>query len=105
MKPHRDLKIASLIEHELGKLLARDFYVEGALTTITDVWVSDDLLQAKIKLSIIPYAKEIDVYEAIMKRRSQLEHAIYKKVKMRQFPRFEFLIDSRETEIKKIKIL
>lgn len=103
MKPHRDLKIASLIEHELGKLLARDFYVEGALVTITDVSVSDDLLHAKIKLSIIPYEKEIDVYEAIMKQRSVLEHAIYKKVKMRQFPRFEFLIDSHEG--KKIKIV
>jgi ribosome-binding factor A len=100
MRPHRNLKVGSLIEHELSLLLARDFGVPGTLVTITDVIVSEDLLHAKVRVAIIPYDKELVVYDELLKARGRLEHAIFKKVNMRPFPKIEFLIDSPAEKLK-----
>lgn len=100
MRPHRNLKIASLIEHELSQLLVREIEIPGAVLTVTDVIVAEDLLHAKVKIAIIPYDKEIEVYEELNRSRSRLEHIIFKKINIRPFPKFEFLIDSPEEKLK-----
>lgn len=103
MRPYRNLKIASVLEHELGTLLTRDFYVEGAIVTVIGVNVSEDLLHADAKLSIIPYDKELVAYREIISRRGEIEHLLYKKMNIRPFPHLEFSIDSPEEKIKILK--
>ncbi len=93
MRPFRNLKVASTIEHELSALLARDFSVPGALVTITDVAVSEDLLQARVKLGIIPKEKEIPVFLELERRRRGFDHAIFKKLNIRPTPHLKFEID------------
>lgn len=100
MRPHRNLKVGSLIEHELSLLLARDFDLPGVLVTVTEVIVSEDLLHAKARVAIIPYDKEIVAYEALQKQRGRIEHTIFKKANIRPFPKIEFLIDSPEEKVK-----
>jgi ribosome-binding factor A len=100
MRPHRNLKVGSVIEHELSILLAREFELPGVLITVTSVDVATDLLHAKVRVAIIPYDKEIEAYEELQKKRARIEHAIYKKINIRQFPKFEFLIDSPAEKVK-----
>lgn len=100
MRPFRNLKIASVIEHELAKLLSRDFYVEGALVTLSNVEVSEDLLHAKAHVSIIPYDKEPAVYYELQRRRGELEHILYKKMNIRPFPHIEFLLESHNQNLR-----
>lgn len=94
MRPFRNLKVASAIEHELSTLLARDFNVPETLVTITDVAVSEDLLQARVKLGIIPKEKELETFLKLEKRRRELDHAIFKKLNIRPTPRLKFEIDT-----------
>jgi ribosome-binding factor A len=96
MRPYRDLKMADLIEEELGKLIEREVYVEGALITITDVHITPDLLQAKVKLGIIPKAKELEAFLVVEKQLPALRHALVRKMNVRPMPRLSFELDSRK---------
>lgn len=98
MKTFRNLRVANLIEHELTLIIAKECEVEGALITVTDIEVSDDLLQAKVKLGIIPYEKELEAYRAIKKKDRELEHKLYKKINIRPMPHLKFEIDSQKSE-------
>lgn len=96
MRPYRNLKMAGLIEEELGKLIGQEVYVEGALVTITDVFVTPDLLQAKVKLGIIPKAKELEAFLAVEKRLPTLRHALLRKMNVKPMPKLSVEIDSRK---------
>lgn len=96
MRPFRNLKVGSVLEHELGMLLARDFHVDGALVTVVEVAVTEDLLHATAKVSIIPYEKGIEVYHELEVRRSEIEHSLYKKMNIRPFPHLDFVVESLE---------
>jgi|WetSurMetagenome_2_1015567.scaffolds.fasta_scaffold1615044_1 ribosome-binding factor A len=96
MRPFRNLKIGSVIEHELGLLLAKDFAVPGALVTVTSVDVTTDLLQATVKLAIIPYVKGPEVYAAIEKRRGEFQHLLLKKMNIRPMPHIKFALEEPE---------
>lgn len=93
MRPFRNLKMASVIEAELGTLLSREFDFGGALVTITSVEVGEDLLQAKVKLGIIPYEQGPVVFEMIQERRGELQHKLIKKLRFKPIPHITFAID------------
>ncbi|MBI2278956.1 MAG: ribosome-binding factor A [Candidatus Brennerbacteria bacterium] len=93
MRPYRNLKMEDLIEEELGKLIAREVYVEGALITITDVFITPDLLQARVKLGIIPKAKELEAFLAVEKQLLALRHALVRKINVKPMPRISIEID------------
>ena len=95
---YRNLKIASLIEHELSLFIAKEIEVPDALITVTDVAVSDELDNTKITLSVIPYAKELEAFTAIETRRKEIEYKILKKSRLRVIPKFTFIIDSHKEE-------
>jgi ribosome-binding factor A len=98
MRPYRNLKMGSLIEHELSQMILEECEIDNALVTITSVQVSEDLLQAKVMLSIIPYEKELEAYFAIEEKKKQLEHQLLKKMKIRSVPHLKFEIESHKRE-------
>lgn len=98
MRPYRNLKIGSLIEQELSQMILEDCEVDNALVTITSVEVSEDLLQAKVMLSIIPYEKELEAFFAIDSKKKQLEHQLLKRMRIRAVPHLKFEIDTHKRE-------
>ena len=94
MREHRNLKIASLIEKILGRILVRDFNFEGAVVTIVSVEVSPDLLQAKIGLGILPKEKELEVVAKLNESHKYLEHLLLKQMRVRGIPKLLFEISS-----------
>ena len=100
MRPFRNLKIESLIEQELSRILAREFHVDGSLVTISSVSVSKDLAKAEVKLSIIPYDKELEVYDEILNQSRHIEHVLLRKMNIRPMPKLEFLINSSEEKLR-----
>lgn len=99
MRPFRNLKIASVIEHELSQILARDYHVDGALITVTGVEVSEDLVQAKVNLSVVPYAKGPEAYALIDGEKKEIGHLLLKKMRLRTIPHLKFFIDEyKESE-------
>lgn len=100
MRPFRNLKAASLLSDELGKLFARDFNFEGALVTILSVDVDTDLLHAKVKLGIIPYERSLEVYKMIAKEASEIRYKIFKKINIKPMPFLQFEIAEPSEEEK-----
>ncbi|MEK7630344.1 MAG: ribosome-binding factor A [Patescibacteria group bacterium] len=99
MRPFRNLKIASLIEAELGKILTRDFYVENTLVTITNILVDEDFLRARVKIAIIPYEKGPEVFTELEKQRRNFQHQLLKKINIKPMPQIRFEIeDNRNKE-------
>jgi len=72
--------------------------IDGALVTIVSVNVSEDLLQAKVMLSIIPYEKELEAYFMIDGKKKEFEHMLLKKMKTRFVPHLKFEIESHARE-------
>jgi len=93
MRPFRNLKIGGVIETELSEILLREFDFGGALITITGVEVGEDLLQAKVKLGIIPYERGPEVFQMIQRRRGEVQFKLIKKLRFKPIPHIEFAID------------
>ena len=98
MRSFRPQKIASVIEHELGKLLARDFYVPGSLVTVLGVDVSADRLHATVKVGIIPYEKGPEVFHALGRVRGSYERQLLRTMQIRPFPHLMFAIAEPEKQ-------
>ncbi len=94
MRFFRGPKIASVLEHELNNLFLRDLEFGGALVTITSVEVSSDLLQAKVRIGIIPEEKVPEVLETLESKKRELQHRLLKKTRLRIVPKLVFEIDS-----------
>jgi ribosome-binding factor A len=96
MKLYRDLKIASLIEVELSKILLRNFFIEGALLTIVDVKVDKDLLHARVKVAIIPYEKELVGFLQLQAERENFQRQLAKKIKIKPLPKIIFELEEKD---------
>ena len=96
MKPYRDLKIGSLIQEELSKIILKDFGAEGALVTIVGVEISPDLLQAKIKLGVVPSEKAPEIFRALERRQKEFQHKLLKKINIKPMPQIRFQISDQK---------
>jgi len=99
MRPYRNLKIASLIQAELNKLLLEEFDFGDVLVTIIGVEIGEDLMEAKIKLSILPFEKEPETFILINKRRGELQHKLLKKINIKPMPSIRFQISDVRHQI------
>ncbi len=97
-RPYRNEKIASVIEVELARMLAREFHVAGTLVTVLGVSVDDDRLHATVKLGIIPYERAPEVFGALKKVRGSFEHRLLQKMNIRPFPHLSFAL-AKEDEV------
>lgn len=97
-KPHRIERVASVIEHELSMLLLRELDVTGVVVTITSVEVSSDMLQATVRLGIIPHEAGPAVWDALEEKRHSLQHQLLKKMNIKPMPQIRFRIDEPESE-------
>ena len=102
MRPHRDEKLASVIEHELSKIILRELDIIGAVVTITDVKVGEDLLRAIVKLGIIPYERGPEVFKALSVKRGRLQHQLLKKMNVRPMPQIQFEIEEPKRESEEV---
>ncbi|MDO8557561.1 MAG: ribosome-binding factor A [Candidatus Jorgensenbacteria bacterium] len=82
--------MAELIRQEVGGLLEREFNFEGALVTILDVIVSEDLLHATVKLGIIPKERGPEVFFRVQKRTREVNYEISRKLNIRPTPHITF---------------
>ncbi len=92
MRPYRNLKMGSLIQHELGEMLVRELNFEGALVTIVDVQVDEKLENAFVKLSILPFQKGPEAYKMIEDRKRELRGKLLRKMNVKPMPRLVFKI-------------
>jgi len=92
-------KVNSLLEHEIGKILLKDFaFSPEILVTLTRVSVTANLIEAKAYVSVFPETKAEGIINALNKSVYDIQYKINRTLRMRPIPRIRFV---KETEISK----
>jgi len=92
-------KVNSLLQHEIGKILLRDFaFSPEILVTLTRVDTSANLIETKAYISVFPEEKSEGIIRALNKSVYDIQYKINRTLKMRPIPKIRFV---KETEIAK----
>ena len=92
-------QVNSLLEHEIGKILLRDFaFSPEILVTLTRVISSGNLIEAKAYISVFPEEKSAGILNALQKSVYDIQYKINRTLRMRPIPKIKFV---KETEISK----
>ena len=98
MKYHRNERIASLIKEELNNLILREVEFSGAVVTIVDIEVSEDLDKALVKIAVFPNNKGPDALVALENHRRKLQFLLMRKMNIKPMPKLVFKLDITEEE-------
>jgi ribosome-binding factor A len=92
-------KVNSLLQHEIGKIILRDFaFSPEILVTLTRVEVTANMIEAKAYISVFPEAKSEGIIRALSKSVYDIQYRINRTLRMRPVPKIKFV---KETEISK----
>ena len=90
-------KVNSLLEHEISKIILKDFaFSPEILVTLTRVDSSANLIEAKVYISDFPEEKSAGILNALQKSVYDVQYKINRTLKMRPIPKIKFV---KETEI------
>lgn len=90
MKTFRNLRVGNLLKEELSKLLLEECNFEGALVTIVEVDVDEDLKEATIKLGILPKERGAESLLRIQKVRRVLQFKLGRAMSIKPMPQIRF---------------
>ncbi len=83
----------SLIREELSKIIMRELEFPGALMTITEVEVNEDLEHAIVNFSVLPSEKSEEVLEILNNHKKDLQFKLNRKLNLRPMPEITFRVD------------
>jgi len=90
-------KVNSLLEHEIGKIILRDFaFSPEILVTLTRVIATANLIEAKVYISVFPEEKAEPIIRALNKSVYDIQYKINRTLRTRPIPKIKFV---KETEI------
>ena len=77
----------------------------GCLISVTDVWISQDLEQAKVYISIFPKEQEQEIFENIQSKGKEIRYQLGKRVRhqLRLVPELLFRLDQSLDEVEKLE--
>jgi len=101
--PRRIEQLNEQLRNELANLVVRKIPLPDGLITISYVDCSTDLKYAKIAVSVLPENLSTKALEKLKKHSSQFCKILRKKLKIRQIPKFNWLIDSTEEKAARIE--
>ena len=93
-------KINSLLQHEISKIILRDFaFSPEILVTLTRVDTTANLIEAKVYISVFPEEKADGIIRALDKSVYDVQYKINRILRQRPIPKIKFV---KETEISKV---
>lgn len=98
-------KVNSLLEHEIGRLILKDFDFTGMLVTLTHVEATGNLIEAKAYISVMPEEKAEHVVSVLNKGVYSIQKEINKKLNMRPIPKIIFVKDEQIAEAARVEEL
>jgi len=98
-------KVNSLLEHEVSKIILRDFNFSGHLITLTHIDTSPNLIQAKAYISVFPEDQTDKVIEVLNKGVYDVQQKINKLLNMRPIPKIKFVRDKEIAQASRIEEL
>lgn len=90
-------QLASLIRHELGQIITREFEPpRGVVMTLTQVKVLPDLSSARVGVSILPFAVAEEVFKKLNKAVPHFQRLLNEKLSTYRVPKLDFHLDTTE---------
>lgn len=96
-------KVNSLLEHEISKIISRDFNFSDILVTLTRVDTTANLIEARAYISVLPDEKLTKVLETLNKGVYEVQRKINKMVNMRPVPRIIFIADKTVSSVSRVE--
>ena len=97
-------KVNSLLQHEIGKILLRDFaFSPDVLVSITRVDCSANLIEAKVYISVYPEEKSGGIMNALEKSVYDIQHQINRALRQRPIPKIIFKKDENISKAARIE--
>jgi ribosome-binding factor A len=102
----RTERVAAQIKRDLGSILQK--YQRGSMLTVTTVRISDDLMVAKVYLSIFAPGNDTDaIFDHILEHATSIrtELATLVRHQLRRVPELQFFLDDTAEYVNKIENL
>jgi|SRR3989344_2573685 len=96
-------KVNSLLEHEISKIISRDFNFPNILVTLTRVETTANLIEARAYISFLPDEKVSKILETLNKGVYEVQKKINKIVNMRPVPKIIFVADKTVSSASRIE--
>lgn len=99
-------RVNELLKQEIGGLILKELdFNRDTMVTITEVDASDDLQQAKVRVSIMPFLKAEKMLKVLNSQVFNLQKLLNKKLKMKIVPKIRFELDKSEERKTRIEQL
>lgn len=98
-------KVNSLLQHEISKILLKEFNFEGAMVTLTQVQATANLIEAKAYISVLPEEKNDKIVQILNKEVYSIQQKINKMLNMRPIPKIIFVKDEKISQAAKVEKL
>ncbi len=93
--PSRRLeKVNELMKREIGTFVQKDFEWPGTIVSILDVEVTEDLKEGRVWVGVVGRMHPDQVIDKLNRKRGDIQHAVSRRVVMRNTPRLTFKHDN-----------
>ncbi len=101
--PRRIEQLNEQLKEEIANLIVKEVPLNNGLITVCFVNCSPDLKYAKIAISVLPDKFGPSTLKKLQKFSSVFSNALRHKLKIRQIPRFHWVLDTTESKATEIE--
>ena len=101
--PRRIVQLNEQLKQELANLIVKEINLTNGLITVSFVDCSTDLKYAKVAISVLPEKFGPSILKRMHKLSGYFSKVLKRKLKIRQIPKFNWLLDNTESEAAKIE--
>lgn len=92
-------RVNRLIKEELSRIILKEFdFPLDVLITLTRVETTNNLIQAKVYISVMPEKKTKDILQMLNRGIYELQQKLNKRLNMRPVPRIYFREEKRNSK-------
>ena len=101
--PRRIEQLNEQLKNELANLIVKEAPLEDGLITVSYVACSPDLKYARVAVSVLPKKFAGTALAGLRRRSSSFSQSLRRKLQIRQIPRFNWTLDTTESQAAEIE--
>lgn len=104
----RTERLGAVIQRDLGHIIQQNYQRSGSFVTVTEVRMTDDLLIAKVFLSIFAPGKDEDaIFDNLEDHNADIRKTLASKIRhqVRRIPELHFVKDETAQHVNKLEKL
>lgn len=96
-------RINKLIKVKISDILLKEIFIKDVLITVQSVDTTKDLKYTKIKVSVMPFEKSVEVLKIMERQSPNLQRILNSVIKIKFVPKIKFEIDKSEETADRIE--